>query len=111
MGKVPVPIVVEPEGAMVTAGAAVATIMDFVPMVNIATFGLCNSPANPATMNPTGTAPCVPVIVSPWAPGAPTVTVNGVPALTADSTCTCVLSGGAPITITSPGQAIVDISG
>ena len=111
MGKLPVPLLVEPAGAVVTASTEVATIMDFLPIQNIASFGLCNSPANPATMNPSGTAPCVPAIVAPWAPGAPGITVNGVPALTSDSTCTCILSGGAPIMVTSPGQTIVEVAG
>ena|SRR5579871_7048996 len=111
MGKIPLPLVVEPEGALVTAGAPVATVADFVPMVNIASFGVCNSPANPATANPSGSAPCVPAIVSPWTPGAPNVLVNGVPALTSDSTCTCLLSGGVPISILSPGQVVVEVAG
>jgi hypothetical protein len=110
-GKVPVPLVVEPEGALVTAGTPVATIMDHMPVMNIASFGVCNSPANPATKNPTGSAPCVPAIAAPWAPGAPTVLVNGVPALTSDSVCFCTLGGGTPIKITFPGQMIVEVSG
>ncbi len=83
MGKAPVPLVVIPEGAMVTATTPVATIMDFVPLENIATFGACSSPANPEVIAALGApVPCVPAIVAPWAPGAPTVLVNGIPALT-----------------------------
>lgn len=111
MGKTPVPLVVEPEGSLVTAGASLATVMDFVSMVNIATFGLCNSPGNPATLNPSGTAPCVPAVGAPWSPGSASVTVNGLPALTSDSVCFCALSGGAPIEITSPGQLVVEVTG
>jgi hypothetical protein len=111
MGKVPAPLTVEPQGALVTAGGEVATVMDYLPIVNIATFGVCNSPANPACMNPSGSAPCVPAIVAPWAPGSPSVLINGVPALTSDSTCICTLSGGVPITVTSPGQETVEAAG
>jgi hypothetical protein len=34
-----------------------------------------------------------------------------VPALTSDSICECALSGGVPITITFPGQVIVEVAG
>jgi hypothetical protein len=112
MGKTPVPLVVVPQGPPVVATAPAATIMDFVPMENIATFGACSSPANPAVVAALGApVPCVPAIAAPWAPGAPTVTINGQPALTAESKCICTLSGGAPISITFPGQTIVNISG
>ena len=110
-GKVPVPLVVVPEGAAVTAGPPAATIMDFVPITNIATFGACNSPTNPACANPTGTAPCVPAIVAPWVPGAPTVMINGMPALTADSRCACTLGAPECISIVEPGQVIVELPG
>ena len=112
MGKAPVPLVVIPEGALVTATTPVATIMDFVPLENIATFGACNSPANPEVIAALGApVPCVPAIVAPWVPGAPTVLINGIPALTSDSICECILSGGAPITIDFPGQVQVEVTG
>ncbi|MGH9115168.1 MAG: DUF4280 domain-containing protein [Acidimicrobiales bacterium] len=109
-GKAPVPLVVVPEGTPVTAGTFAATIADCIPIENIATFAVCSSPTNPATKNPTGQAPCVPA-TTPWVPGAPTVLINGVPALTSDSKCTCALGTPECIMITDPGQVIVEISG
>jgi hypothetical protein len=40
--------------------------------------------------------------VAPWAPGAVSVTINGMPALT--NTCTCNCMWGGLITFTQPGQ-------
>lgn len=88
-----------------------ANIMDFAPMVNIPTFGMCNSPANPAVAAATAAAlgvltpmPCVPA-TTPWAPGVPTVLLRGMPALDASSKCMCAFGG--QISITTP-DAIVD---
>ncbi len=50
-----------------------------------------------------------PAIVAPWAPGSPTVLVNGVAALTNDSTCVCTLGG--TIKITAAGQIVVQAAG
>lgn len=89
--------------------APTATIMDNKPMVNIPTFGMCNSPTNPAvaaaisaSMGAVTVAPCVPVIPAPWVPGAPTVLVGNEPALTKDSKLMCAYAG--VIEITQPGQ-------
>jgi len=87
----------------------VATIQDLVPMTNIATFGLCTSPANPQVAAATAAAlgvltpqPCIPAIAGPWSPGSSTVSVGGIPALTSDSTCNCMWAG--TISITTAGQ-------
>ena len=78
-----------------------ATIMDNAPMVNIVTFALCQSLANPTVAAATSAAlgvltpmPCVPAPVAPWTPGDPTVMVGGLPALTAGSMCTCAVRRG-----------------
>jgi hypothetical protein len=81
----------------------VATVQDFA-MPNIATFGMCTSPSNPAVAAAMGSpSACIPVITAPWSPGAPTVTVAGQPALTSDSTCMC--SYGGTITVDDAGQS------
>jgi len=97
-------------------GQPAATITHFAPMANVATFGMCNSPANPAVIALTAAAlgvptpaPCVPATAAPWAPGQPTVLVNGQPALTADCQLMCMWAG--VITVASPGQATVTSGG
>lgn len=88
-----------------------ATIMDNVPMVNIAPFGMCKTQANPQVAAATAAAmgtltpmPCLPVIPAPWSPGASIVTIQGQKALTDDSKCNCVWTGS--IEITDPGTAV-----
>ena len=89
----------------------IATIMDFAPNTNIPPFGMCNSPANPATKRPPPVlftpAPCVPNTVAPWVSGSPTVMVNNFPALNNTSTLNCVWGG--VITITNAGQTTITV--
>jgi hypothetical protein len=110
-GVAPAVLNATPTGVMVSDMPA-ATIMDFVPMENIPTFGMCNTPSNPEVASATAAAlgvltpmPCVPVTTTPWTPGAVSVTINGQPALTNECTCTCMWGG--MITITDPGQFAV----
>jgi Domain of unknown function (DUF4280) len=87
------------------------TIQDHVPMVNVAPFGMCQSPANPQVAAATAAAmgaltpqPCVPVLPSPWSPGASVVTIQGIKALSDNSKCICAWAGS--IEITNPGSTI-----
>ena len=89
----------------------VSTVMDSVPMVNIAPFGMCKTQANPqvatATTAASGTLtpmPCLPVVTAPWSPGSSLVTLGEVKALTDDSTCSCTWKG--TITITDAGSGV-----
>jgi len=114
-GVAPAPF--SPTPHMVEADSLPAgNITDIIPMTNIPTFGMCSSIANPEVASATAAAlgvltpmPCVPVIPAPWAPGAPTVTVGGMPALTNECTCMCAWAG--EITFTFAGQVTVSISG
>ncbi len=88
-----------------------ATIQDFKPMVNIAPFGMCQSPANPQVAAATSAAggvltpqPCIPAITAPWAPGSPVMTISEQPALTDDSKCLCTWTG--TIEISSSGTEV-----
>jgi hypothetical protein len=99
-GAAPAPITVLPANRVMAAGKPMANIMDNKPFVNIPTFGVCMSLTNPATASLTAAAlgvltpgPCTPAVVAPWAPGAPTVLVANMPALTASSTCNCIYGG------------------
>jgi hypothetical protein len=86
----------------------VATVMDFVPMLNIAAFGMCKSPANPQVAAATAAAmgvltpqPCIPVTTAPWSPGSSDATVQGLKVLLEGDTCMCAWGG--TIEITNPG--------
>lgn len=112
-GVAPSVLTVIPEGSPVLIdGMPAATIMDFVPLENISTFGMCMSIANPEVAAATAAAlgvltpmPCVPMTTSPWIPGSETVLIDDMPALT--EVCTCLCDWGGLITITDPGQVLV----
>jgi hypothetical protein len=111
MGLDPCALVIVPNPTAVgVPGSSLATIADMLP-ANIATFGMCTSPANPSVQAATATAsgvltpaPCVPAIVAPWDPPSASATIAGVPAFTQEATCQCTWSG--TITVTEPGQTV-----
>ncbi len=114
-GIAPATLVVLPEHRVMVNEEPAATIEDSAPMMNIATFGMCTSPANPEVMAATAAAlgvltpmPCVPATSDPWIPGVPTVSIGGMPAV--DETCTCMCMWGGEISVTFPGQATVTAS-
>jgi hypothetical protein len=109
-GVAPSTLTVLPANRVNCSKMPAANIMDFAPMANIASFGMCMSPANPQVAAATAAAlgvltpqPCIPATTTPWTPGAATVTIGEMPALDNVSTCMCMWAG--VITITSPGQA------
>ena len=108
MGMAPSTFSATPKMVM-TGNMPAGNIMDFVPMMNIPPFGMCMSLANPQVAAATAAAlgaltpmPCIPVPTGPWAPGAPTVLVAGMPALNNSSMLTCAWAG--VITFATPGQ-------
>ena len=110
-GIAPTPLVVLVPTVM-GQGPQAANIMDCVPMSNILTFGMCQSPANPMVIAATAAAlgvltpmPCIPV-TTPWMPGSPTVLVRNFPALDASSKCMCAYAGEITITTT---DVVVDV--
>ena len=97
---------------VLAAGLPIATITDFVPMVNIATFGMCTTLSNPTVASATAAAmgvltpmPCVPSIVAPWIATKPTCLLAGIPVVSSSDKCMCMWGG--VINITSPGQFLV----
>ena len=111
MGIAPSSLIVTAPTVMALSPPA-ANIMDCVPMSNILTFGMCQSPANPMVIAATAAAlgvltpmPCIPV-TTPWMPGSPTVLVRNFPALDASSKCMCAYAGEITITTT---DVIVDV--
>lgn len=108
-GVAPSSMVVLPVNRVLTSNQPAATIMDFAPMLNIMPFGVCMTPSNPAVASATTAAsgvltpqPCMPVTVSPWAPGDPTVLEAGQPVLNNTSSLTCLWGG--VIQVVAPGQ-------
>jgi hypothetical protein len=108
-GAAPSTLTVLPLTGVTCSKMPAATIMDFAPMVNIASFGVCLSIANPQVAAATAAAlgvftpqPCIPATTSPWTPGAVTVSYGTQPALDNTSTCMCMWAG--VITVVSPGQ-------
>lgn len=80
-------------------GRPVATVDSHVPLVNIGSFGLCSSAANPQVVAAQG-APqqCVPVTSSPWQPGSTSVRVGRRRILLQGDHCMC--QWGGVITVT-----------
>ena len=76
-----------------------------VAEANITSFGECDSILNPEVTAATAAAegvltpmPCIPVIVSPWAPGSITAGSTGVPFVNENSVCVCAWGGVIAIT-------------
>jgi len=114
LGLTPSTLVVLPVKRVTTAEQPDATIMDNVPLVNIMSFGMCVSPANPAVAAATAAAlgvltpmPCIPVTPAPWVPGAPTVLLGETPTL--DNQCTLSCIWGGVIQIINPGEFTVSV--
>jgi hypothetical protein len=107
-GTVPSVLNVLPSSMVMIDGRPAATIMDFAPGANVAPFGMCSSPANPAVATATAAAggvltpqSCIPATVAPWRPGAGKTLIGKKPALTAGCTTNCAFGG--VVSITMPG--------
>lgn len=115
MGAAPGSFIVTPEKMVTGCKVPAANIMDFVPMKNIMTFGMCKSPSNPVVAAATAAAagvltpmPCIPATVAPWSPGASKTKIKNMPALHDGCTCNCMWAG--TIKINSPGQGTIDVT-
>lgn len=110
-GVAPPPMNVLPK-AQAQVLLPLAGILDNAPMVNVPTFGMCSSLANPTVAAATSAAlgvltpmPCVPCVPAPWLPGAPNILVSNAPAVTSD--CKLMCAYGGVIQIVMPGQVQV----
>lgn len=111
-GAAPASFTVLPTNRVMAGGTPAATIMDNIPIVNIAPFGMCSSPSNPTVIAATAAAlgvltpmPCVPATPAPWAPGNPTVAIGSMPALNDSCKLNCIWGG--VIQFVAPGQTSV----
>ena len=109
MGTSNAVLVVLPERRILLDGQPQANIMDYKPMTNIPSFGLCISLANPVVAAATAAnlgrlqpMPCVPNTTSPWQKGHEKLLLKNFPALCMDDKLTCAWAG--TISITDCGQ-------
>lgn len=96
LGALPIPVKNE--------GNELMSVLNFIPYLNIPSFGKCKSPANPMVISAYG-APqeCIPVVLTPWSPGAKKLKIlGGTAALMDKDTNFCMWAGS--IEITDPGQ-------
>jgi len=107
-GAAPAPLIVLPASRCLAEGRPCANIMDHKPFVNIPTFGMCKSMANPMVAAATAAAmgvltqmPCIPMTVSPWLPGATKTLIANFPAL--HKNCKCLCTWGGMIKVDHPG--------
>ncbi|MGH7439406.1 MAG: DUF4280 domain-containing protein [Polyangiaceae bacterium] len=114
MGNAPSSLSVLPTNMVDGDSNPAATIQDMIPMVNIASFGMCMSPSNPQVAAATAAAmgaltpqPCIPMTSAPWTPGSTSVTIAGQPAL--NDSCMCMCTWGGQIQVQSGGQTDVDV--
>lgn len=108
-GTAPSSLVVLPVNRILVGNQPAANIMDNKPLVNVMTFAMCTSLANPTVASATSAAmgvltpmPCIPATAAPWAPGCATVLAANMPALNDSSKLMC--SYGGVISITFAGQ-------
>jgi hypothetical protein len=87
-GAAPSTLTVLPTNRVMDGGTPPATIMDSIPLVNIGTFGMRMSLANPEVASATAAAmgvltpmPCIPNTPAPSTLGAPTVMIANIPVL------------------------------
>jgi len=109
-GAAPCALNVLPVNRTLTNSMPAANIMDHIPLVNIPTFGVCQSLANPMVAAATAAAlgvltpmPCIPATASPWMPGgASTLLIGNMPAIDSNSLLMCNWAG--MIKVVVPGQ-------
>lgn len=114
MGTTPSSLLVPPRHRVQTERQEAANISDHVPIVNVASFGACNSIANPVVASATAAKlgvftpmPCVPNTPAPWVAGAPTVSMDMLPTLDDISKLACTWGG--VISVTDAGEHSVDV--
>lgn len=108
-GIAPCPLTVNPSRTVMIGGLQQGNIMDFMPITNIPSFGMCSAPTNPAVIAATSAAmgvftpaPCLPAVTTPWMPGKPDLLIQNMPALTKSCMNMCTWLG--QISFTTDGQ-------
>lgn len=92
-----------------SATAAAGHINHNVPVTNVPSFGTCCSPNNPAVIAAQMVPQtCVPVLPSPWAPGATKVKLSNIAAHSDTSKLMCCWSGMVAVSVA--GQTKVQVT-
>ncbi len=113
-GAAPGNLTILPINRKTTSDQPSATIMDNIPLANIASFAMCMSPANPAVaaapaaMGVLTPMSCIPMTTAPWAPGSPNVTLSDIPVI--DQADTLMCDWGGVITVVEAGQFTQTVS-
>lgn len=109
-GGAPCTLNVTSQQLCLAEGKPLGTIQDMKPGVNLPSFGMCMSLANPTVAAATAAAlgvltpqPCTMVPAGPWIPSNPKTLIQGKPVLTNEATLMCAFGAG-QIQIISPGQ-------
>ncbi len=97
-GLGPGTLTILPTDQITVENQPIATMMDYIPMMNIGSFNMCNSPMNPQFIAATAAAmgtptpvPCIPVTIAPWVPPCiPPVLCANKPAIDKNSMCSCM---------------------
>lgn len=112
-GTAPSIFMVLPKNGVVNS-MPLANIMDNIPIVNVSSFVMCKSLANPAVASATSAAlgvltpaPCMPAITAPWSPGSSKVLVGGMPAVNQNSKLACMWGG--VIEVSDPGTKNIQV--
>ena len=107
-GAAPGTLTVLPLARVMVEGRPAAALLDAAPMLNVPSFGMCSSLANPTVAAATAAAlgvltpmPCVPATTA-WVGGAVTTMIGGKPAVTLGAQCICAYAG--VIQIVNPGS-------
>jgi len=113
-GAAPATLNALPTPRVMIEGKPAATIADGAPLVNVPTFGMCTSLANPTVAAATSAAlgvltpmPCVPA-TGAWVNGATTTMIGGTPALATG--CTLMCAYGGVVQILNPGTTRTQVS-
>jgi hypothetical protein len=106
-GAAPAALIVTSQETVLSSSMLAATMLDFAPLVNIPTFGMCSAPTNPAVSAAGGTPkPCIPV-TTPWFPTVPNLLISGIPAI--DDQCKCMCAWAGVVSVANAGQATEEI--
>lgn len=117
MGTSPSRLSVLPTNETYGGSNPAATVQDMKPEVNLAPFGMCQSPINPQVAAATSAAggtltpqPCVPAAPGPWTPGSKSAAIVGSagPALLND-TCKCLCQWGGTVQVQDAGQTAIEV--